>query len=197
MFAGCTALTGIPKLHFIFCKTKGCRSMFNGCSSLIAISDIDVLYNSGNSCFEEMFCNCTSLVRADIVCRTSASGSDVYKGMFRGCTSLVTPPTIVGTTLSNNYRFSQMFMNCTALERTPDLLPTTLSHTCYYQMFNGCTSLKYVKCLAIDISATSCTSNWLKDVSPTGTFVKAASMNDWPTGDSGIPEGWTIIEATE
>lgn len=26
----------------------------------------------------------------------------------------------------------------------------------------------------------------------TGTFVKAASMNDWTTGENGIPEGWTV-----
>ena len=29
----------------------------------------------------------------------------------------------------------------------------------------------------------------------TGTFVKAANMNDWATGNNGIPSGWTIIDA--
>ena len=32
---------------------------------------------------------------------------------------------------------------------------------------------------------------WLKDVSPTGTFKKAASAT-WSTGASGIPSGWTV-----
>lgn len=30
-------------------------------------------------------------------------------------------------------------------------------------------------------------------VSPTGTFVKKAGV-DWPTGNSGIPSGWTVVE---
>jgi hypothetical protein len=64
-------------------------------------------------------------------------------------------------------------------------------------MFNGCTNLNYVKCLATDISATSCTNSWLNNVASEGTFVKAASMENWTTGTSGIPEGWTINDANE
>ena len=63
------------------------------------------------------------------------------------------------------------------------------------QMFYNCTSLSYVKCLATDISATNSHRNWLRNVSATGTFVKAASMNDWPSGYNGIPSGWTVNDA--
>ena len=58
-------------------------------------------------------------------------------------------------------------------------------------MFLGCTQLNYVKCLAIDRSAHYCTYNWLEGVASTGTFVKHPDMDNWPTGNSGIPEGWT------
>ena len=61
-------------------------------------------------------------------------------------------------------------------------------------MFSNCTSLNYIKCLATDISAPSCTNNWVSGVASTGTFVKAASMNDWATGSSGIPEGWSVLD---
>ena len=59
-------------------------------------------------------------------------------------------------------------------------------------MFNGCTSINKITCLATDISATSCTENWLPNVSSTGTFIKNPDMNDWTTGVSGIPDGWTV-----
>lgn len=58
-------------------------------------------------------------------------------------------------------------------------------------MFDGCNSLDYIKCLATDISANGCTDYWLASVATTGTFVKAADV-EWPSGASGIPEGWDI-----
>jgi hypothetical protein len=59
-------------------------------------------------------------------------------------------------------------------------------------MFEDCTKLNYIKCLATDISATDCTKDWVHRVSSTGTFVKHHDMNSWSTGTSGIPKGWTI-----
>jgi hypothetical protein len=70
-------------------------------------------------------------------------------------------------------------------------------------MFDGCTSLNYVKCLATNIVDTShgddaTTTCWLAGVAATGTFVKAATA-DWSvktlTGEAlnGIPEGWTVL----
>ena len=44
--------------------------------------------------------------------------------------------------------------------------------------------------------ATACTSNWVDGVASTGTFVKASDMNNWPTGASGIPKGWTVTNAS-
>ena len=58
-------------------------------------------------------------------------------------------------------------------------------------MFCGCTSLNYVSCFTTDIGSTTWISHWLNEVSETGTFVKAKGV-DWPSGDSGIPEGWTV-----
>ena len=88
-----------------------------------------------------------------------------------------------------------MFNGCTGLTSAPELPATTLAQYCYYYMFNGCTGLNYVKCLATTISASNSHKDWLKNVSATGTFVKAAGMADWPSGASGIPSGWTVQEA--
>ena len=61
-------------------------------------------------------------------------------------------------------------------------------------MFSNCTSLTTITCMATDISANDCVDVWLYKVSESGTFTKSADMNNWPTGDSGIPTGWTVIE---
>lgn len=75
------------------------------------------------------------------------------------------------------------------------VLPATkLEYQCYYQMFSGCTNLNYVKCLATDISAESCTTYWLSGVPEDGTFVKAEDFDGWTLSDSGIPQGWTVTE---
>jgi hypothetical protein len=63
-------------------------------------------------------------------------------------------------------------------------------------MFDSCTSLNYIKCLATNISATGCTYNWVSEVSSTGTFIKHPDMNDWKINVTyGIPSGWTIEDA--
>ena len=48
--------------------------------------------------------------------------------------------------------------------------------------------------LATNISATGCLSNWVNGVASTGTFVKNPSMTSLPTGTSGIPSGWTVVD---
>lgn len=89
--------------------------------------------------------------------------------------------------------YMDMFMNCVNLVYAPELNANTLVEKCYNSMFWGCSKINYVKCLATDISADWCTENWLYRASNTGTFVKKYGVT-WPTGDDGIPSGWTIEE---
>ena len=63
-------------------------------------------------------------------------------------------------------------------------------------MFQGCTSLNYIKCLATNISASNCTTDWVNGVANSGTFVKNPSMSSWRTGNNGIPTNWTVEDAT-
>ena len=142
-------------------------------------------------CYQEMFQGCTSLTTAPALpARTLATSCYYY--MFGNCTSLTAAPALSATTLVNScYGF--MFAGCTSLTTAPELPATTLATWCYYGMFSNCTSLNYIKCLATDISAFYCTSSWVSGVAPTGTFVKAASMETWTNGKDGIPEGWTVV----
>ena len=76
------------------------------------------------------------------------------------------------------------------------MLPaTTLAKNCYNTMFQWCTNLSAVTCLATDISATDCTFDCLDGVAASGTFTKAASMTGWGSGRWGFPSGWTVKDA--
>lgn len=117
-----------------------------------------------------------------------------YYNMFNNCASLTEAPELPATTLGDAC-YGSMFQYCSSLTTAPELPTTTLAEGCYWGMFESCTNLNYIKCLATDISASDCTSGWVYDVSPTGTFVKAASMTDWTAGNDGIPDGWTVQDA--
>ena len=84
-----------------------------------------------------------------------------------------------------------MFLD-TSLTKTPILPAKTLAPDCYRFMFAECTSLNNVTCLAEDISARGCTSDWLRNVAETGTFVKSKNMSGWTRGVDGIPVGWNV-----
>jgi hypothetical protein len=51
--------------------------------------------------------------------------------------------------------------------------------------------------LATYIYAPDCLTTWVYGVSSTGTFTKHTDMTALPTGASGIPSGWTIVDNEE
>lgn len=114
-----------------------------------------------------------------------------YSCMFMNQRSLVDAPVLPATTLAGRC-YAQMFWCCSALTKAPALPATTLANRCYESMFAGCTNLNYIKCLATDISASSCTTYWVRNVAANGTFIKNPNMSSWPTGTAGIPSGWTV-----
>ena len=146
-------------------------------------------------CYASMFENCSMLqVAPELKAQTLVS--QCYQGMFSGCSMLQDAPELPSTTLAD-LCYTGMFTNCASLANAPELKAQTLVSQCYQGMFNGCSSLNSVTCLATNISASSCTSNWLRGVSSTGTFIKAASMNSWDSGDSGIPSDWTVQDYSD
>ena len=188
MFAGCTSLVSTPALPATTLASQCYYDMFDGCTGITTAPALpaDTLVER---CYSQMFSGCTSLVSTPALPATTLA-VNCYTNMFRGCTSLVSAPALPATTLVHSC-YSQMFYGCTNLVAVPELPATTLVQQCYYYMFYACSSLKYIKCLATDISATYCTNNWVQGVSSTGTFIKAASMTGWPRNNSGIPPYWT------
>jgi len=79
------------------------------------------------------------------------------------------------------------------MTKSPILRCTSGATDCYKEMFRGNGNLVEVTCLME--SGFQC-SNWLANVSSTGTFKKAAGIT-WASGNSSIPSGWTIEDYVE
>lgn len=163
--------------------------MFDGCTSLTTAPVLPAT-TLASDCYSHMFALCTSLTTAPELPATTLANW-CYSSMFYGCTGLTSAPELPATTLASNC-YQGMFNRCSSLTTAPELPATTLVNWCYANMFYGCTKLKYIKCLATDISASSCTDGWVYNVALFGTFVKAASMTGWTRGYNGIPSNWTV-----
>lgn len=197
MFDGCSSLIKAPEIMADWVDQDAndcCMCMFRNCTVLKEVQDI--LFPNGiygvNACVE-MFQYCTSLEKAPEL-PSSIINSSCYSRMFDGCTSLKSAPTILPATTLDTDCYYSMFKNCTSLERAPELPATTLVNSCYRYMFEGCTKLHYVKCMATSgINSSASTNGWLKRVRPDGVFIKNGNTT-WPSGISGIPQGWHINE---
>lgn len=143
--------------------------------------------------FYMTFKNCSNLAKAPILNLTRTTSNCCFE-MFRG-TALTTMPELPDIALSS-YCYSGMFRETNIEKAVLPSSATTLVTSCYSNIFYGCTNLKYVKCLATDISATNCVYNWLNGVSSTGTFIQAEGVT-WPRGASGIPTGWLAYDEGE
>ena len=126
----------------------------------------------------------------DVLLPATTLTGTCYGYMFAGCEGLTRAPELPATTLAMGC-YHQMFADCTGLAAAPELNAPELTDMCYSSMFYNCSNLKYVKCLATNLSGMEPTFGWMDGVAATGTFVKA-EITDYPRNESGIPEGWTV-----
>ena len=118
--------------------------------------------------------------------------------IFYNCADLVEAPQLhnQNQTQLPTTCYMGLFGNCTSLTTAPELLHNgNMQGGCYQYMFSGCTNLNYVKCLETGGLTGSNFTRWMIGVSPTGTFVKHPNATNWPRNESGIPAGWTVIDA--
>jgi len=195
LFEGNTNLTDASGLLLPATKlANGCyAAMFKNCTCLTTAPALPATTLVQN-CYCFMFSGCSSLTTAPALPATTLANS-CYSNMFEGCTKLSAAPELPATTLAQ-YCYFAMFSGCTKLSAAPALPATKLAEGCYLGMFDGCTKLSSVTCLATDISADWCTEDWLYNagtqVTGTKTFTTPSSTN-WPSGNSGIPSGWTRL----
>lgn len=167
-------------------------NLFSNCTDLVGCPKLPATVLA-NNCYSQMFFNCIRITDMPELPVTDLA-SKCYYAMFMYCSHLAVSKDLPATTLANNC-YEMMFQNCIRLHTAPKLYASVLTQGCYKNMFYGCTSLNDVTCLAEDISATDCTTDWLLNASATGTFYKSPVMTSWNTGTSGIPGGWTVQDA--
>ena len=215
MFAFCTALQAACEMHVTTVDRYSCYCMYYNCNALATACELPAT-TMAPMCYGYMFADCTSLTEAPALPSTQLADSCYYT-MFAGCVSLTAAPELPATTLTFNC-YDNMFYYCPSLIEAPELPATTLADCCYRGMFGICTSLTKAPvlrapvlteecyaymfeqctelhelvCLATDISARDCTTGWFLDGSTSGTFYKAPGMEDWESGNNGIPESWTV-----
>lgn len=175
--------------------TTASTASFNAEGNIMSViygdNFIDQTSLSSSNCFAYFF-EKTNIVNAEnLILPATSLSSGCYSHMFEGCSLLLTAPELPATTI-NSWVYSEMFRDCISLTTAPDLLASSFTSYSYNQMFQGCSSLNYIKCLATSFGGKN---NWVSGVAANGTFVKHPNAS-WSSGASGIPNGWTVVDAT-
>lgn len=150
----------------------------------------------GSNCYQGMFFGCSAMTTAPVILPATTLAEACYEYMFNYCTGLTSAPELPATTLVSRC-YSQMFANCTSLTAAPELPATGYipDNACYEMMFYRCSNLNYIKCLGTYNRYGGGTMMWTSNVAASGTFVKYPGV-EWASGDDGIPNGWTVENAT-
>lgn len=127
LFRGCSSLTGLtlPKN-----KPLSCREMFNGCTSLTTIPEMDTSYTTD---MYSMFYGCSSLTTIPEI---ATSNVNTMERMFEGCSSLTSIPEMNTSRVTN---MTDMFYGCSSLTTIP--LLDTSRVTDMLNMLSYCSSL--------------------------------------------------------
>lgn len=215
MFTSCENLITAPQLPATVLADDCYQSMFYCCKSLMATPELPAT-TLADFCYRLMFWGCESITTTPELPATTCT-QYCYHMMFRNCISLTTVCELPATTMADNC-YSCMFVDCYNLTSVPEVLPaTTLADECYVGMFSGCENITTAPDIAASELTQDCcfqmflncnklnsikvgftgwgiyneTFNWLRNVSPTGTFYCPASLPQ-EFGESRIPEGWTV-----
>ena len=99
----------------------------------------------------------------------------------------------------STYNFTRLFRDSIHLVMASDLIlpATTLVSNCYMYMFYNCSNLNYIKAMFTTTPSNTYTSNWVRGIAATGTFVKNSAAQWNVTGIHGVPSGWTVETASE
>ena len=152
-------------------------------------------FNGGTYNFCSLFKKLKVVSAENLVLPSLTLREYCYRAMFSWCTYLTNAPQLPATTLAKGV-YWYMFERC-AITTAPDLLAETLVAECYGNMFINCSSLNFIKCMAISgFSTTNCKQNWVNGVASSGTFVKDSGVttDTWTRGTSGIPTNWLVYD---
>ena len=191
----------INNSEFVSGTTYNLCGLFKDTTTLIDASNLILpALTCTQSCYNGTFRGCTNLIAAPQLPATQ-SATDCYSSMFEACINLEVAPEInlVNMSTASCKRMFCMDRNnkitTPKMTKSPILRVATTASNCYEEMFKGNGNLVEVTCLKTD--NIGCCSNWMANVSSTGTFYKSSLKNNWEYTSSGIPVGWTVVDYVE
>lgn len=201
MFANCSELQTVEgSITISHAGTGIFKNMFQNCTKLNSIPTFIVNGEDARSqCYYGMFDGCEDLdnIIPSLTENITTLASQCYAYMYQNCKKLnITLPNGIlpaetAITHCYYYMFKGSGVNGMA---NGSMALTTFELNCCEQMFYNCVNLASVYCMATNPS-TSYTSSWLDgagtDVQGEKTFTQKTGVT-WPSGVSGIPEGWTV-----
>ena len=116
--------------------------MFNDCSSLLSLPDIDKWNTINITNMSWMFSNCSLISSLPDLSHWNTSNVHDMRCMFSNCTSLISLPDISNWNTSNITNMSGMLANCSSLVSLPDISKWDTSNVIDMSfMFNNCISI--------------------------------------------------------
>ena len=204
MFTSCWALTDASNLILPSVRVSGDYAysrMFYDCTSLVNPPVMELRQIASESAATEMFRDCVSLTTAPNI-KVTVLRAHSFDSMFQNCVKMTVGPQKLPATSVLSFCYYRMFAGCKRLTTAPELPAANIADGAYREMFSGCTALNYIKCLATSRTSSDSTMYWVEDVqTSSGTFVKDPSVRVgsgyfWSRGIGGVPENWTVIDAS-
>ena len=179
--------------------------LFSGDTHLVSAENLRISSEAiPESCFNSAFRGCTSLIKAPELPATILA-REAYSSMFEGCTSLSQPPEELYFTSADISAYNRMFcmnrnskITTPAMTYSPKLFGNWASRAPRaQQMFAGNGNLAHVYCYWTNtnglFSGSNCLENWVNYTDDTNVTFTKRSTQTFPSGTSGIPTGWTVV----
>ena len=146
MFDNCSSLKSIKNIDSWDTSTiKLMVGVFSKCTSLKSLPNISNLNTKNVTDMKRLFFGCSSLEYLSDISRWNTENVNNMSFMFYECSSLKSLPDISKWNTSNVTNFYRTFYNCKVLISLPDISQWNTSNvTNMSYMFSGCASLKSV-----------------------------------------------------
>ncbi|MBR0502488.1 MAG: hypothetical protein IJJ77_04515 [Paludibacteraceae bacterium] len=157
--------------------------LFYACDGLIQAPELPAISLLTEWCYSDMFCKCTSLTKAPKLPALYLN-EGCYAGMFMGCVNLVEAPELPASCVKEK-SYQMMFQDCAKISKIKvnitqwgEIEPMTVIEE--YREYEDFLIFPYAE-------------DWLKGVSPHGTFICPDGLPE-ERGDDRIPQGWKIVK---
>ena len=144
IFNECTTLDSIPDINqWNTFNVTDMSNMFDKCESLSSLPDLSKWDTSNVTNFKCIFNECNSLLSLPDISTWNTSNVTNMKGMFNGCSKLVSLPDISKWDTRKVETMAEMFANCKSLIELPDISKWNLDKvSSIMKIFMNCSSLK-------------------------------------------------------